>query len=129
MGPFRRRLTVALAVLPVPALADVCADVRNGWQAASGPATAWGEGLYILSSPAGLVALALLAIGLWRPSPWRSAFLAFPALALAALILFSRQAPTAQQAAADGCIGSPVLGVAVLAGLAVFAIVRGWRNG
>ena len=129
MGPVRRRLTAALALLPVPALADVCAGLRDGWTAGDSPVSAWGEAVYILTSPPAIVALVLLAVALWKPRPWLSVFLSFPAFALAALILFSRQAPTAAQAQAEGCIGTPYLALVLLAVLSALAIIRGWRHG
>lgn len=129
MGPVRGRLTAALSLLPAPALADACTGLRDGWVAGDSPVSALAEASYILISPPGIVVLVLLAVALWKPRPWLSAMLSFPALAFAALILFSRQAPSAVQAQAEGCIGTPYLALVLLAGLAGLAVVRGWRRG
>lgn len=129
MGPVRGRLTAALTLLPAPAFADVCQGLRSGWTAGDGAVSALGEAVYILTSPPAIVALVLLAVALWKPRPWLSVMLAFPAMAFAALILFSRQAETAAQAQAQGCIGSPYLALSLLAGLSAAAVIRGWRHG
>lgn len=129
MGPVRRRLTAALSLLPAPALADACTGLRDGWVAGDSPVSALAEAVYILISPPAIVALVLLAVALWKPRPWLSVLLAFPAMAFAALILFARQAPTAMQAQAQGCIGSPYLALAFLVVLSAVVIIRGWRHG
>ena len=131
MGPLRGRLILglALALMANPALAGVCAELRPGWDAGLGAVTALQETGRLLSSFPGLVALASLAFGLWRPHLWISAACAVPALAMAGLLINANRAETALAARAEGCIGSYWPAAVVLVILAGVTVVRGWQRG
>lgn len=132
MGPLRRRLTLALAVLLLaapPALAEVCATLRPGWNASVGPVTWLQEIGRVLASFPGLVILASLAFGLWRPHPWISAACALPAFAMAGMLAMYERAETASLARAEGCIATVLPAALLLVALGAFTIVRAWRRG
>ena len=127
MGPVRGRLTApALAVLPAPAMAEVCATVRPGWTAGDGPVGVLGEAAYVLGSPVGLILLALVAVALIWPRRWMAVAVVVPVLGLAGLLFLSRQAEGAAQAMAEGCIGGIGPTVAFLVLIAAAVLVRGF---
>lgn len=131
MGSVRGRLIVGLSVMMAaqPALAGVCADLRPGWDAGFGAVTALQETGRLLSSFPGLVVLASLAFGLWRPHLWISSACAVPALAMAGLLIHANRAETALAARAEGCIASYWPAAAVLVLLAGVTIARAWQRG
>ena len=131
MGPVRGRLTLALGLtcLASPTLAEVCATLRPGWDASLGPVTWLQEIGRVLASFPGLVILASLAFGLWRPHPWISTACALPALAMAGLLAMYDRADTAGLARAEGCIATVLPAALLLLALGAFTIVRAWRHG
>lgn len=132
MGPLRGRLTLALAALLLaanPALAEVCDKIRPNWDPGLGPVTWLQEIGRVLASFPGLVILASLAFGLWRPHPWISAACALPALAMAGLLAMYDRAEMATLARTEGCIATVLPAALLLLVLGAFTIVRGWRRG
>ena len=131
MGPVRGRLIAALAlfavaVMAAPARAEVCGTLRPDWVAGDGAVGALREAAYVLGSPVGLILLALVGLALVWPRRWLAVVVALPVLGLAGLLFLSRQAETAAQAMAEGCIGGigPTVGLLVL--LAAAVLVRGF---
>ena len=131
MGPLRGRLILAtlLTLLAQPALAGGCEALRPGWDASLGAVTALQETGRVLSSFPGLVVLASLAFGLWRPHVWISSACAVPALAMAGLLINANRADTAVLARAEGCIATYWPAGLLLLFLAGLTVVRAWRRG
>ena len=124
MGPLRRGL--ALALLPLPARADVCQTQRPDWDGV--PVTALGEALGLLLSAAGLVLLCLSLAALRFRNQW---------IGLATILLWTvffsvltMADPTGVRALAqaEGCIGPPslfiALGAAICVGIVLYTKPR-----
>jgi hypothetical protein len=127
MGPFRGRL-IALALLaPQAAWAEVCDKTRPDWTPDQGPVTGGGETLYILASPVGLGLLAVMVLALIFPRRWLAILAALPALALAGLLVISRQSDIAALAMQEGCIGTAMPAVVLLVLAAAMVLVRGFQ--
>lgn len=129
MGPVRGRLTAAaMAALPAPAFASVCAALRPEWAPAHGPRGVLGETLYILGSPLGLVILALFALAMWRGWTWLSGLVALLSLGLAGLLVLGAGTATRAQAVAEGCAGPVYPVAAVLALIGAASLTRLWQR-
>lgn len=126
MGPLRGRLIALLPLLPAPAIARVCENTRPDWVAADGPVGAVGEAVYVLTSPVGLILMGLALLALIWPCRWLAVIVALPVLALAGLLVLSRQADIAVQAMAEGCIGGIWLVAVLLVLIAAAVLVRGF---
>ena len=127
MGPVRGRLIAALALWPQAALAEVCATIRPDWLAEDGPITGGAETLSILTSPLGLLLVALMGVALVFRRRWLAVVAALPALALVGLLFISRQSDVAAEAMATGCIGSAWPAVILLVLASAMVLVRGFR--
>ena len=127
MGPVRGRLIFAALMSPQAAWADVCDKTRPGWSLDQGPVTGGAETLYILASPVGLGLLALIVLALAFPRRWLAIVAALPALALAGLLVISRQSAMAALAMTEGCIGSAIPAVVLLVLAAALVLVRGFQ--
>ncbi|MGK7753570.1 MULTISPECIES: hypothetical protein [unclassified Roseovarius] len=120
MGPLRRGLILAaLLTLPVAARAqDVCAKVRPGWDGA--PVPAWEEAVLLFGSPASLVLLFASALVLRFRSAWGAlAVFVGWSLLVSAFTLFDPTGGQRPAAAAEGCIGSPALYIAIVMAVGV----------
>ena len=126
MGPVRGRLITLAALAPLPAMAEVCGEVRPGWTTDHGPIGALAEAGYVLGSPLGLILLAFVVLAMVRPRRWLAVVVALPVLALAGLLFLARGAERAAMAMAEGCIGGigPTVGLLILIAAAV--LVRGF---
>jgi len=125
MGPVRRRLTAAAALLlPGAAQAETCAQLRPDWTAAAGPQTAWAETTYILASPPSLALAALLLLALIFPRLWLTLPTTLLTLAFAALLFVSRQAPMAAAAQTEGCLATATPAIAALTLAAILTLAR-----
>ena len=135
MGPVRGRLSgiaagalalIALAATPARAADGACAELRPGWDGVR--VGALEEALALALSPAALVLLAATLIALRFRSQWGA--LAVVLLWTAFLSLVTMLDPTGLRAAgqAEGCLGSPVLFIALVmaicAGLIVYTLPR-----
>ena len=130
MGPVRGRLIAALALLalaPQAGWAEVCDKTRPGWSPDQGPVTGGAETLYILASPVGLGLVAVMVLALVFPRRWLALLAALPALALAGLLVISRQSDMAALAMTEGCIGSAIPAVVLLVLAAAVVLVRGFQ--
>ena len=128
MGPLRGRLIALLTLLPAPAMARVCENTRPDWVATDGPVGAVGEAVYVLTSPVGLILMGLALLALIWPRRWLAVIVALPVLALAGLLVLSRQAEVAVQAMAEGCIGGIWPVVVLLVVIAAAVLVRGFNR-
>jgi hypothetical protein len=120
MGPLRRGLILtALLILPVAARAqDVCAKVRPDWDGR--PVPAWEEAILLFGSPASLVMLFTSALVLRFRSAWGAlAVFVGWSLLVSAFTLYDPTGGQRIAAAAEGCIGSPVLFVAIVMAIGV----------
>ncbi len=127
MGSVRGRLIIAAALTPQAAWAEVCAVQRPDWVPADGPRGGVEEMGYILTSPLGLMLLAVLGLAFLVPRRWLAVVAALPALGLAWLLMISRQAEGAAMAMAEGCVGSALPTAILLVVLAAAVLVRGFR--
>ncbi|QUJ75834.1 hypothetical protein KDD17_12920 [Sulfitobacter albidus] len=116
MGSLRRG--VILALLPGPALAQSCADMRPGWTAGA-EATAWTELIALSGTPASLVLLLASALVLRLRHQWGALIVTVLWSFWASFIAMA--GPT--QAAAEGCIGSPTLFIALVAAICTGMII------
>lgn len=127
MGPVRGRLIALALLVPEAARAEVCDKTRPGWTLDQGPVTGGAETLYILASPVGLGLVALIVLALVFPRRWLALLAALPALALAGLLVISRQSDMAALAMTEGCIGSATPAVVLLVLAAAVVLVRGFQ--
>ena len=126
MGPVRRRLTLAAAVLPTPALAEVCDKVRPRWVPGT-QATAWTEAVYLFSTIPSIILLALTVLCLLYRSLWGSMIIIIFWSGLATIIRTDGPTdPTGIHALAlkEGCIASPALFIAAVAAICMAMIVN-----
>ncbi|QFT97450.1 hypothetical protein FIU85_09070 [Roseovarius sp. THAF8] len=110
---------VLLAALPVPARAqEVCARVRPDWDGA--PVPAWEEAILLFGTPASLVLLLASALVLRFRSAWGAlAVFVGWSLLVSAFTLFDPTGGQRIAAAAEGCIGSPVLFISIVMAIGV----------
>lgn len=127
MGPVRGRLIALAMLMPQAAWAEVCDKTRPGWTLDQGPVTGGAETLYILASPIGLGLVAMMVLALVFPRCWLALLAALPALALAGLLVISRQSDMAALAMKEGCIGSAIPAVVLLVLAAAVVLVRGFQ--
>lgn len=127
MGSVRRRLIALALLVPQAARAEVCDKTRPGWTLDQGPVTGGAETLYILASPVGLGLVAVMVLALVFPRRWLALLAALPALALAGLLVISRQSDIAALAMKEGCIGSAIPAVVLLVLAAAVVLVRGFK--
>lgn len=121
MGSLRRGVTLAL--LPTPALAEVCDKVRPMWEPGT-QATAWGEMLALLSSPVSLLLLAATALAIRLRSQWGAlGVVACWSVWTSMIAFFGAGDEVRQMALAEGCIGSPTLFLALIAAICVATIL------
>ena len=126
MGPLRGRLIALLALSPLPARAEVCADIRPGWTPVDGAVGALAEAGYVLASPVGLILLVFVACAMVWPRRWLAVVVALPLLVLAGLLFLARRAEVAVAAMAEGCIGGIGPTVVLLILIAAAVLVRGF---
>ncbi|MDX1785439.1 MAG: hypothetical protein R3210_04880 [Roseovarius sp.] len=121
MGPIRGRLITALMCsLPGVAFADVCRSQRPEWNGQ--PVTIWGEALALFSSPAALFLLAASAVAVALRSQ-SGALVVCVLWSFLALGIISFDPKTRALAVNEGCVGSPILFIEVIALLSGAMIV------
>ena len=114
----RKRLLAPLLILPSPAVAQSCADLRPGWDGA--PVSAFSEALLLFSTPLSLILLLATAIVLRLRSNWGALGIAIGWSLQVYLVTFVLPPDAAR---AEGCVGSPVLFILAAAVLAVGAVI------
>ena len=122
MGPIRRRLAAALALLPSAGWAEVCETARPGWDGQ--PVTAWGELLFLFQTPLVLVLIIATVLTLRFRSEW-GGLVVVVGWSLATFIITGWGESNAfrQEAAAEGCIGNPGLFIAIAAAVCVGVVL------
>ncbi|WP_338550135.1 hypothetical protein [Roseovarius phycicola] len=115
MGPLRRGLTAALALicLPLPAFAEVCDKVRPGWDGM--PVSMWQEALWLFGSPAALFLLFCSALVFRFKNSWGAlaVFVGWSFL-VGAFTFWDPTGGVRDGAIAEGCVGSPAVFVVVV---------------
>ena len=117
MGSLRRGLILAL--LPAPAWAQVCEELRPGWDGT--PISAWSEALSLFTSPAALILLAGSLIAVRYKSQWGTLAACVGWSALVSVFAFWDGGRT--DAMAEGCIGSPMIFILAAATLCVAMVL------
>ena len=108
------QLSLLFSLLPLPALAEVCDKVRPFWTPGA-PATAWDEFLGLMGTPPSLVLLVLTALAVRFRHQWGALVVVLLWTGWISLITFFGADNEIQRAAvAEGCVGSPVLFIAVV---------------
>lgn len=114
MGPFRRGLILVL--LPGPAWAGACAELRPGWDGT--PVSAWAEAVALLGSPLSLILLVATALALRFRSQWGALAVCVAwSFLVSGFTVFDPTGGAREAAMTEGCVGSPaifILGVAAL---------------
>lgn len=113
MGPLRRGLITAAALLPGPAWAEACATVRPGWDGV--PVTAWGETLALFSTPAALFLLAASVTAIALRSAIGALVVCLMWSTLTTIIVATDPTGLRDQARIEGCTASPALFIAAIA--------------
>ena len=123
MGSIRRRLICAAALLlPAPAFADTCADLRPGWDGI--PVSAWGELLTLMQSPLAIFMLIASALAVrFRSEKGGLAVVVGWSIATYLVTGWGRADPDRMAAMAEGCIGSPALIIAVAAAVSIGVVL------
>ena len=105
-----------LALLPGPALAEVCDKVRPFWEPGS-PATAWDEFLGLMATPPSLILLLLSAVAV-RFGQQLAVLLAVVGWSFwVSYVALSTPDQVRLDAIAEGCIGSPTLFILAVAAI------------
>ena len=130
MGPFRRRLSLAAALIAAPhaALAEVCASLRPAWDAAAGPVGWWGEFTHVFGAIPVMALVTAFIVAMWRGWRWLLVLVSMAAMGLAVLLYIGAGAETRALAVAEGCAGNTYPAAAALALLSVMAFVRFWQR-
>ena len=125
------RLALILALVPVQALADVCALERPDWRPENGPATALDELAFLFTSLPGLGIIGALTLAaLTGQKRYFAISTVFAALVGAALSV-QTGAPDSLTltAIAEGCVGPQTLAIAacaIIAGLSAASLAWLW---
>ena len=125
------RLALILALVPVQALADVCALERPDWRPENGPATALDELAFLFTSLPGLGIIGALTLAaLTGQKRYFAISTVFAALVGAALTV-QTSAPDSLTltAIAEGCVGPQTLAIAacaIIAGLSAASLAWLW---
>jgi hypothetical protein len=115
--------TLALALAPMPAFAEVCDKVNETWQPGSAPIGFWPEVASNIMSPLGLVILLFcVAIAFTRLGWLQITVAAMLAAGAASMLVF--EDPIIAAARAEGCVGSTWATLDPLLALATAMLAR-----
>lgn len=120
MGSLRRGLILGL-FMPTPALAEVCDEVRPGWDGA--PATAWSEALFLAGTVPVLVLILASAVVFRFRSQWGGLVVVVLWTILITLLSMIDPGGLRAVARAEGCVGSLALFIAAAAAICVAIIL------
>lgn len=125
------RLALFLALVPVQALADVCALERPDWRPENGPATALDELAFLFTSLPGLGIIGALTLAaLTGQKRYFAISTVFAALVGAALsVQTSAPDSLTLTAIAEGCVGPQTFAIAacaIIAGLSAASLAWLW---
>ena len=121
MGPFRRRLAIALTFGASPAAADVCTDYRPNWEA--GPVSAWQEFVWLMASPAALILLIATAFVIRFRSQWGGLTCFVLWAMLGSYLSFPDVNELRKTAIIEGCVGNPSLFLGVVTAICIGMIL------
>lgn len=124
MGSFRGKLIPAVpaVLLPAPGWAQVCEELRPGWDGT--PVSAWAEALSLFTSPAALVLLAASAAALRYRSQWGALGVCVGWSLLVSAYTFFDPAGGARGAGIqEGCVGSPTVFIVAVGALCAALVV------
>ena len=125
------RLALFLALVPVQALADVCALERPDWRPENGPATALDELAFLFTSLPGLGIIGALTLAaLTGQKRYFAISTVFAALVGAALsVQTSAPDSLTLTAIAEGCVGPQTFAIAacaIIAGISAASLAWLW---
>lgn len=114
MDLLRSALIVATAVVvPHPVIASTCSDFRPNWD--GGSVSAWSEMIQLFGTPISLILLLGTALAVRFRKPWAAlAVFVGWSFAVAAVTFLDPTGGVRAAAAAEGCVGSPSLYIAVV---------------
>ena len=123
MGSIRRRLTLGLALLcPAPAWAEVCSDLRPGWDGST--VTAFDEMLFLAQTPMVLILILGTALAVRLRSEWGGvAVVVGWSLATFVVTEWGSRDGLRSEAIAEGCASSPGLFIAVAAAMCIGVVL------
>lgn len=128
MGPLRVGLT--LAALPVPAMAEVCGNLRPAWDGT--PVSIWMEPALTFSNPLLFLLLILVMPGSYfRHTAWQMGGIfaaSFLLLFVSTPIWMADGKGIYGQAISEGCVAPPYLSTAFAAAITLFAVIRAIRR-
>ncbi len=113
--------TVACMLSASPALAEVCDKIRPGWDGA--PASMLDEAIALMSTPPSLVLLLASALAIRLRHQWGALAVLIGWTIWISLLVFPTPDAAELAAIAEGCIGSPILFIAVVAAICVAMIL------
>lgn len=118
MGPLRRGLILAALSVPGPAWAGACQTLRPDWDGT--PVSAWTEAVLLLGSPVSLVLLLASALVLRLRHAWAAlAVVVAWSFLVSAVTFFDPSGGLRSAAAAEGCVGSPSVFIAIVGAICV----------
>lgn len=123
MGPVRRRLILGIALLsPAPAWAEVCRELRPGWD--GGTVSAFDEMLFLAQTPMVLILIVATALAVRFRSEWGGVAVVV-GWSLATFIVTQWGSGDGLRSAAisEGCAGSPALFIAVAAAMCIGVVL------
>ena len=123
MGSIRRRLILAATlVLPSPAFAATCAELRPNWDGT--PVSTWGELLVLMQSPLAIFMLIASALAVrFRSEKGGLAVVVGWSIATYLVTGWGRADPDRMAAMAEGCTGSPAMFIAVAAIISIGVVL------
>ena len=128
MGPLRRGLILTL-LAPGAAQADVCADLRPGWDgSAVGPIQ---EALYLFVTPLSLFLILTSLLVLRFRHQWGALAVVVGWTVLVSIVAMADPTGLQEIARAEGCMGSPALFIGIVAaicgGMIIYTAPRSQR--
>lgn len=114
----RKQLLAPLCVLPSPAFAQSCADLRPDWDGV--PVSAVAEAVMLFTTPLSLILLLASALVLRFRSNLGALLLVIGWSVQVYLVTFVLPSETAR---AEGCIGSPTLFILIASAIAIGAVI------
>lgn len=123
MRPLLSCLFAVVALLPTSAFASACASVRPGWTPGT-PATAFSEMLALFGTPPSLILLLATALVLRFRHKWGGlVVVVLWSTWLSLVAVIGRGNALQQQAALEGCIGTPTLFIAAVAAICILIVL------
>ena len=124
MGSFRGiSAPAALIFAASPAFAEVCEKARPNWQAGT-QATVFTEFFALVSTPPSLILIVLTALTVRFRSQWGGLLIVVLwSIWVSIVSIVGRNNEVQQMAIAEGCVGSPVLFIGLVAAICIALIL------